>query len=331
VADSSLAVLITVLTLVAVLATSGAAKVRDPRATRDAFDALRVPAVVPADAAATALPWSELALATLLLVAPTGWLVPVAAALVLLMLVYTWIIARALGFAEPVTCSCFGSVGRHDVDVVTLARNVLLTLMAVLTLWFATAGGSVPAAVGDLAAREWWALVATAAAVVVGLLVSGRSSAAPSAPSHGVDVLEYDRQRIPYAALVLPDDTTASLAELARTQARLLVILNDGCSPCVRTAAKLDDWAARLSPVVRLHAVYSTGSGAAGATGHDPGLSAWEQEYSVRRVFDVTTPAAVLLGADGFLAGGPVVGEDDVHDFVTDVLDELGMSHDIPS
>ena len=37
------------------------------------------------------------------------------------------------------------------------------------------------------------------------------------------------------------------------------------------------------------------------------------------------------LGADGFLAGGPVVGEDEVQEFVAEVLDELGASLDIPS
>jgi hypothetical protein len=31
----------------------------------------------------------------------------------------------------------------------------------------------------------------------------------------------------------------------------------------------------------------------------------------------------VLLGADGFLAGGPVYGEDDIVGFVEDVLDAL--------
>ena len=32
----------------------------------------------------------------------------------------------------------------------------------------------------------------------------------------------------------------------------------------------------------------------------------------------------MLLGADGYLAGGPVVGEDVVAEFVDDVLDALG-------
>lgn len=74
------------LTLAAVLVVSGVAKLRDPRATRDAFTALRVPDVVPADASARALSWAEIALAALLVLAPGGWLLPVAVALALLML-----------------------------------------------------------------------------------------------------------------------------------------------------------------------------------------------------------------------------------------------------
>lgn len=321
----SLAALIVVLTLVAVLATSGAAKLRDRRATRDAFDALRVPGLVPADAAAAALPWAELALAALLLVAPDGWLVPAAVALVLLMLAYTWIIARALGFDETVACSCFGSLGRHDVDRTTLLRNVLLTGLACAVLWFAIAGGSAPAAVSDLEAGDWWALVAAIAAVAVALLVVGGVSTPAGAEAHSVDdeILDYERRPIPYGAVSRSDGTTTSLTELASTQARLLVVLNRNCGPCVRTAEKLDGWAERMAPAVSVLAVYPDEPAATFADQHAPELGTWEPELNVRRMFSVSAPAAVLLGADGFMAGGPVVGEDEVEELVSAVIDEL--------
>lgn len=324
----SFAALIVALTLVAVLATSGAAKLRDRRATRDAFDALRVPDVVPADLAAAALPWGEVALAALLLVAPGGWLVPVAVALVLLMLAYTWIIARALGFDEPVTCSCFGSLGRHDVDRTTLVRNLLLTVLAAAVLWFALAGGSVPGAVGDLDAGDWWALVATTAAAAVAVLVMGRVSSSTGAPVDHEELLDYERQAIPYGAVSRADGTTVSLTELASTQARLLVVLNRNCGPCVRTAEKLDDWAERMAPAVSVLAVYPDEPAATFADQHAPELGAWEPELNVRRVFSVSAPAAVLLGADGFMAGGPVVGEDDVDEFVSAVIDQLAVQQE---
>ena len=123
--------------------------------------------------------------------------------------------------------------------------------------------------------------------------------------------------------MTLADDRTATLAELARTQARLVVILNPGCGPCIRIGDKLDEWAARLAPAVGILAVYPDEPSARGATNHAPELAAWEPDYNVRRVFAAGTPTAVLLGADGLLAGGPVAGEDEVEALVDDVLAEL--------
>ena len=221
------------------------------------------------------------------------------------------------------TCSCFGSIGRHDVDRTTLARNVLLTALAAVVLWFAADGGSVPSAVGALGGGDWAALAATLAAAAVAVLVlGGRATDASSAPADE-DLLDYERQAIPYGALTLHDGTSTTLAELAAAQARLLVVLNPGCGPCVRTAEKLDDWAARLAPAVGVVAIYPDEASARAAGEHAPDLSAWEPELNVRRVFSVGTPAAVLLGADGYLAGGPVAGEDDVAEFVEDVFSAL--------
>lgn len=320
--SAPVAALVVVLTLVAVLLTSGVAKLRDARATRDAFDALRVPGVVPADAAATALPWVEIALAMLLLLSPSGWLVPVAAALVLLMLSYTWVVARALGFDEPVACSCFGSLGRHDVDRTTLARNVLLVLLAAAVATFAVDGGSVPAAVGDLDRDGWWALVAASAAATVAVLVVGGPSN-QTAPAPDGELLDYERQTIPYGVLTLSDGRTATLTELAARQARLLVVLNPHCGPCTRTAGRLDEWAAQLAPAVGVLAIYPDEASAANAPEHARELGSSEPELNIRRLFAVSTPAAILLGADGLIAGGPVAGEDAVAEFFSEVLDAL--------
>jgi thiol-disulfide isomerase/thioredoxin len=319
--QAPVAALVVALTLAAVLLVSGVAKLRDPRATRDAFAALRVPAVVPSDVAAPALPWLETVLAVLLLVAPAKGLVLVAALVLLLMLAYTALIGRALGFDEPVTCSCFGSLGRHDVDRTTLARNVLLTALSAVVLWFAVDGGSVPSALGALDGGGWAALAASLAAAAVAVLVLG--GPASSTPPVSDVLLDYERQAIPYGALTVRDGTSTSLAQLAAAQARLLVVLNPGCGPCVRTAEQLDDWAARLAPAVGVLAIYPDEASARAAAEHAPDLAAWEPELNVRRVFSVAAPAAILLGADGYLAGGPVAGEDDVAAFVEDVFGVL--------
>ncbi|PKH37650.1 Methylamine utilisation protein MauE [Nocardioides alpinus] len=321
--SAPVAALIVVLTLAAVLLTSGVAKLRDPRATRDAFDALKVPTVVAPDVSARALPWVEIALAILLLVTPAGWLFPVSAVLVLLMLAYTGIVARALGFDEPVACSCFGSLGRHEIDRTTLARNVLLTALAAAVVWFALDGGSTPSALADLDGAGWWALAAATAAAAVAVMVTGGASSAGRSPVGGDELLDYERQPIPYGVVTHHDGRASTLSELARTQARLLVVLNPSCGPCVRTAEKLDGWAAQLTPAVGVLAVYPDEHSALAAGEHAPELAVSEPELNVRRLFSVGTPAAVLLGADGFLAGGPVGGEDAVAEFVAEVLQEL--------
>ena len=317
--------LVVVLTLSTVLLTSGVAKLRDPRATRDAFTALRVPGALPVDLGAAALPWVEIAAAALLLVSPPGWLVPVAVVAVLLMLAYTGLVARALTFDDPVTCSCFGSIGRHEVGATTLVRNVLLTGFAGVALWVAADDGSVPAALGALDHAGWWTLAATAAAVAVAVLVVGAPPAVPSEPANDEEPLDYERQAIPYGALTVTGGRTVSLSELSARQARLLVVLNPGCGPCVRTAEKLDDWAARLAPAVGVVALYPDEASAAAATEHATELAAWEPELNVRRVFSVGAPSAILLGADGYLAGGPVGGEDEVAELVAEVAAQLAV------
>ena len=89
---------------------------------------------------------------------------------------------------------------------------------------------------------------------------------------------------------------------------------------------KLDEWAARLSPAVGVLAVYPDEESARDTTNHAAELSAWEPDLNVRRVLATSgTPAAVLLGADGLMAGGPVTGEDNVEALVAEVLGELAI------
>ncbi|RYB92379.1 hypothetical protein EUA06_05325 [Nocardioides glacieisoli] len=323
--SAPVAPLVVVLTLSAVLLTSGVAKLRDARATQDAFVALRVPSVVPAGPSAAALPWVEIVLAILLLASPAAvaWLP--AAAVLLLMLAYTALIARALRFDEPVSCSCFGSIGHHEVGPQTLGRNVLLSVLAALVLWYVLDDGSAPEAFGALGAAGWWALLATAAAVAVALLIAAPASRGSATSPSGADVelLDYERQPIPYGVLTRLNGKSSTLAEIASTQARFLFFLNTHCASCQRIAAQLDGWADRLDPAVGILAVYFDENVAEHA-GHRKDLATWEPELNVQRVLGITSnPSAVLLGADGLLAGGPVRGEDNILELVETVFAEL--------
>ena len=315
--STSAAGLVVLVTLAGLLALSGVAKLRDPRATRDAVDALRVPAAVPRDLIARVLPWLEIALA-LLLLAPAPVLAPVAVAVVVLMLVYIGLVARALGFDEPVTCSCFGALGRHHVDRTTLARNVLLSALGGVAVWFALAGGSAGRVLAKGGVDAAATVLAAAAAVGVAVLVAGRAPTDEPAAEG-----DYERRMIPYGVVRDLAGRTSTLTELAASQARLLVMLSPGCTPCVRTAVHLDAWAERLGPVVGVLAVYLREPDDVEELGHQSELAVIEPDFNVRRVLGVGSPSAVLLGADGLLAGGPVSGEDAVREFVEDVLAEI--------
>ena len=102
-------------------------------------------------------------------------------------------------------------------------------------------------------------------------------------------------------------------------------MISRGCGSCTRTAQSLDEWAAALDGVIAVHAVYKVMP--------DPKtpccsthreLVMREPDGNVSRVLGtIFTPMAVLLGTDGLLAGGPVLGEDEIQQLVDDVLDQL--------
>lgn len=111
--------------LAGVFVVAAAAKVRTPRATATTFRRLGIPA---ADGAARAVPAVELVTATVLLAAPRAGAI---AALVLLV-VFTTVLARALASGVDVSCGCFGAASSAPVTPVTLLRNALLAAAALV-------------------------------------------------------------------------------------------------------------------------------------------------------------------------------------------------------
>ena len=146
-------------------------------------------------------------------------------------------------------------------------------------------------------------------------------------PDPDAELLDYERQPIPYGVLTHLNGNSSTLAEAASTQARLVFFLNTHCGSCLRIGEKLDGWADRLDPAVGIIAVYATESAAAEQVTHRADLATWEPELNVQRVLGLAgTPAAVLLGADGLLAGGPVRGEDEIVELVEAVLAEVAAA-----
>src|SRR5688500_13264747 len=103
----------------AAFAWAGASKLARPEATAQAFRTLNLPAVAPVG---RALPVVELGVAATLILAPrVGGL----AALVLLT-VFTVLLARAIAAGATTGCGCFGAVADEPVSVLDVARNGLL-------------------------------------------------------------------------------------------------------------------------------------------------------------------------------------------------------------
>lgn len=321
------------LLLAILLVVSGVAKVRAPAEVASAFAQLRLPTALSGPFVRRVFPWAEIVLAVLLVVLPGPWSMVAAVAASLLMLVYLAVIVRALGFGYPITCSCFGRLGLGEVTRRTALRNTLLVGLALLGVWSATADRSVVARFVDASGATWlWlALVALTAAVVVvtfGGTGGGHPSPAAvptpadSAPSDD-DLEDYVRQPTPFGLLKGPEGEDHPLHQLARHSAHLLVFVSPGCGACSQVIPQIKAWDESLPPVT-VRAVVSTSVAQAvaaapaleGVTLEDPGAV-------VAQTFATGNPGAVLLGMDGMLAGGPVVGSGAVEQLVADIRAEL--------
>ncbi|MEI2779367.1 MAG: MauE/DoxX family redox-associated membrane protein [Tetrasphaera sp.] len=310
--------------LAGVLILSGIAKLRAPRESADAFVALRLPPALARLGAPRLLPYAELVLAAALLLAPGSAYLPAAVLALALFLAYLAIIARAVRFPEPVTCACFGRLGLGTVSGVTVVRNAVLVAVAVLALVDAAVHDhGVGQRLAEFTGAQWtWVALAGLAALVAGLIVHRPGTKTGSAGREALDgdELEYLRQPIPYGLVERPDKSSVALRALAADRARLLVFLSLGCGPCLRVIEFLPDFVA-ANPEVGVHAVLHSATAV-------ESIPEWmdyllDPDGTLAATFAVPTPAAVLLGADGLLAGGPVIGEPAVREFLDDIAAEL--------
>lgn len=336
------------------LATSGIAKLGDRRATEDAMRSLRLPARALHPAIAAALPWVELALAVLTWVPVRGVQVAVAAAALLLTVAYLAIIARALRFPEPVTCSCFGTLGSPTVSRTTAVRNAVLVLLAVAALVAAALGTTADAERGAPGHLLGWAAAIVVAVLLAGLTLGTARGTAPAwpatpaapaaaAPSGGFGTegsaddasdetdLDYERRPVPHLVVRARGGELMPLTMLAAQRAVLLLWMNPGCGPCERVFDELPRWREDLAGRVDVRVVLGRD-----VTAVDDALLARTGDDVIEDLHGTLaaaldawgTPSAVLLGADGLLAGGPVSGGGDVIEFVGEIIDQLREAED---
>ncbi|MDT0215553.1 MauE/DoxX family redox-associated membrane protein [Rothia sp. ARF10] len=338
------------LALVAVLGFSASSKLGRGETLRTIVRNLELPDWVLPRALARAVPGIELVLAVLLL-APSEPLFTAAAVATLgLMLVYWALIARGLTLTPRPQCGCFGQVGDQSISGRTLTRNTLLVGAAAATVALAVSGRTVWS-LWDGADRgdHLWLALAAGACLLTGLVVARRQShvqashvPAPSASTveqwrrprpdtpvdhgrNGVDddaVLDYERVPIPTLVLHDPASGPATLAELASERAQLLVFVNCYCVSTQVVASNIGTWRARL-PAIDVRVVFSVPYDASRLV--EP-VEAPLLDHAALAWFGlglVQSPAAVLCGADGLLAAGPVNGQDAVLRLLDDIETEL--------
>lgn len=314
------------LILAAVLTASAAGKLRSPRASAEAFRDLRVPAPFANRAVVRALPGAELGLALLLVIAG-GWLgLAASVAAILLFAAYLTLVVRALGFEESVDCACFGEFAPGRISRRTVLRNAWLVVLSLATLASSVQGDSPLARLLHEQDGLAWLVAALAAALttylVVGRAPEQREAEAESvAPTEYLD--DYVRTITPALPVTLGDGTETDLRALSAQRAQLLLFVSEGCGPCVDVISATALWREQLPEIDIRHVV-----------GVEPGTGALTRAEEPRSVHDTSrrlydsfgfrgTPTALLLGADGLLAGGPVTGDVAVPEFVAEVTAEL--------
>lgn len=340
------------------LLTSGLAKLGARQGTEDAMTSLRIPLRPFHKSVASVLPVVEIVLALVLWVPSIPLQVMVSLLIAALMLTYLVIIARALTWDETVECSCFGTLASPTVSRVTLGRNVLLTVLALLAVLTAASGAMTAVLVQQPLSLVSLGVVLLLAVVLTVLSLGGvtpgadegspttdaRQPAGGQAPAAGAgagagtsaydaeeiddegELLDYERDAVPAGVLQRPDGSLVTLRVLSAQQAALLVFVSEGCGPCERVLDEVPGWITTLSPFMQVKTVFSkpleklrerTLTRVGDHALHDPVFSAREALGSRG------APSAVLLGADGMLAGGPVTGGSDVIAFVQEIQEQL--------
>ncbi|MFC7455981.1 TlpA family protein disulfide reductase [Brachybacterium sp. GCM10030267] len=332
------------------LLVSGLAKLGQRDITADAMVSLRLPARSWHPVIATVLPVAEIVLALGLWVPVVPLQTVVAGLIAVLMVTYLVIIARALTVDEAVECSCFGTLGSPTVSRGTLYRNVLLSVLGLLTVALAAAGDLTRILVYHPLALLAWVLAVATAVVLTGLALGGlepetgktrsvpaseKAGQSPSA-SGGEEVeqdelLDYERAAIPAGVLQERSGELFTLRRLSARQAVLLVFVSEGCGPCERVIDQVAGWHRDLSAYMQVKVAFSrpveqlrerTTQRVGEHVLYDPQFSAREA------LGGRTAPCAVLLGADGLLAGGPVTGGTAVIEFVDEIREQLRLAQE---
>ena len=315
---------------------SGLAKLGAREGTQDAMRSLRLPLPTMHASVASVLPVTEIVLALAIWIPAPPLQVLLTGLVAALMLTYLVIIARALTFEEQVHCSCFGTLASPTVSRTTLVRNVILSLLGVLAVAAAGSGAMttllVQAPLGLIGLGIALLIAIALTAATIGGSVAETDADAPTAPAPAAadpdedELLDYERSPIPAAVLQQPDGRLITLTQLTAQRAALLVFVTEGCGPCERVLDHAEEWIGELEQTLQVRFVFSRPLDQLRerTTDRVEGHALHDLQFTARTALGGTgAPSAVLLGADGQLAGGPVNGGSAVIEFVQEIREQL--------
>lgn len=143
----------------------------------------------------------------------------------------------------------------------------------------------------------------------------------PASAPQETDEQEYVRSLIPDVVLLDREQQPTTLRTLALERAQLVITINCYCGPAMTALHRVARYREQL-PQLGVRVLTSVDLTLIDDL--DPEVlatSVYDHQQITHRALGITgSPAAVLLGADGLLAGGPVTGPDEVDAFVAEIV-----------
>lgn len=301
--------------LAAVFLVAAAGKLLDLGGSRRALTEFGVPPTL-ARIGGVGLPLAELSVGAALLARPSArW---AAAGALVLLLLFVAGVARAMSQGRTPDCHCFGQIHSEPAGPATLARNLILALVAAFVM-VKGSGPSLDGSLGSLHGAQI-ALVATSAvaallAVAVAQLWGDRrrlvrerdeaiAARAPAGLPRGTAA--------PELALMPLQGESGLLADLvADERPAVLVFVSTSCAPCLQLLPLVARWQTSLSGSVTLAPIFAGDRSDAERLSAEHGLSValWQRKEDAFDLYALrATPSAVLVDRGGMIASAPAEG-----------------------
>lgn len=283
------------------------------------------------------LPWVEAVLAAVLLVG-TGIVFRAAAwTAAALMVAFAVVFSVQILRGRRPPCHCFGALSAEPISWGAVARNLAIAGLGVFIgvnypRW---QGVWVNFYAADRATRFEFVISLALAALLVAMWIRSKTAGNDvRALQEQVAQLEgnlvamtrvrenAEPEPVPDVAVVrAADDRPFSLTELSQPLSRLVVFVSPSCSQCGAAVQAAVRWQPALAGTVELALVSIDDAPNSRLTyGEEPVELYLDLEH---RAFDAVgargTPAAVLLGANGIIAAGPVHGPALIGDLLRDI------------